>query len=39
MTLTDSLIRAAKSQAKSIRLYDTGDMYLELPPSGGKWLR
>jgi integrase len=39
MPLTDALIRAAKPQAKTIRLYDTGGLYLELSPSGGKWWR
>jgi len=39
MPLTDALIRAAKPQAKTSRLYDTGGLYLELSPSGGKWWR
>ncbi|MGE4072166.1 MAG: tyrosine-type recombinase/integrase [Lysobacterales bacterium] len=39
MALTDMLIRTAKSGQKSRRLYDSGGLYIEISPSGGKWWR
>lgn len=39
MPLTDVAIRTAKPGEKPIRLYDTGGLYLELAPAGGKWWR
>ena len=39
MPLTDTAIRAAKPQNKTVRLFDGGGLYLELAPSGGKWWR
>ncbi|MBU1665949.1 MAG: integrase arm-type DNA-binding domain-containing protein [Gammaproteobacteria bacterium] len=39
MPLTDIAIRAAKPAAKPIRLFDSGGLYLEVSPGGGKWWR
>jgi integrase len=39
MPLTDTAIRAAKAQAKTLRLFDGGGLYLEVSPAGGKWWR
>jgi len=39
MLLTDTKIRSARPQAKTLRLFDGGGLYLELSPSGGKWWR
>ncbi len=39
MPLSDTAIRNAKPGEKSIRMYDTGGLYLEIAPSGGKWWR
>ncbi len=39
MPLTDVVIRNAKPTTKAIKLYDSGGLYLELSPSGGKWWR
>ena len=39
MALTDTAIRNAKPRAKPIRLFDSGGLYLEVAPSGGKWWR
>ena len=39
MSLTDAAIRSAKPGAKPIRLFDSGGLYLEVAPSGGKWWR
>ena len=39
MPLTDTTIRSAKPQVKTIRLFDGGGLYLELNPAGGKWWR
>ncbi len=39
MPLTDASIRSAKPGEKPIRLFDTGGLYLEVAPSGGKWWR
>lgn len=39
MPLTDTAIRAAKPGEKAIKLFDSGGLYLELAPSGGKWWR
>ncbi|WP_036267863.1 tyrosine-type recombinase/integrase [Methylocaldum szegediense] len=39
MPLTDNTIRNAKPHQKPVRLYDSGGLYLEVAPSGGKWWR
>lgn len=39
MPLTDARIRNAKPSDKSVRLFDSGGLYLEVAPSGGKWWR
>lgn len=39
MPLTDVAIRSAKAQAKTLRLFDAGGLYLEVSPTGGKWWR
>lgn len=37
--LTDTAARTAKPGKKPVRLFDSGGMYLEVSPSGGKWWR
>ena len=39
MPLTDTAIRSAKPQAKTVKLFDGGGLYLEVSPAGGKWWR
>ena len=39
MPLTDASIRNAKPSDKPLRLFDSGGLYLEVAPSGGKWWR
>jgi hypothetical protein len=39
MPLTQKQIDAAKPDSKTKRLYDSGGLYLEIAPSGGKWWR
>jgi hypothetical protein len=39
MPLTDTAVRSAKPQAKSVKLFDGGGLYLEVSPTGGKWWR
>jgi integrase len=39
MPLTDTAIRSAKPADKPIRLFDSGGLYLEVSPRGGKWWR
>ena len=39
MPLTDTAIRSAKPQPKTVKLFDGGGMYLEINPAGGKWWR
>ena len=39
MPLTDTSIRSAKPKDKTFRLFDSGGLYLEINPSGGKWWR
>lgn len=39
MPLTDTAIRNAKPTEKTQKLFDSGGLYLELSPSGGKWWR
>jgi integrase len=39
MPLTDRAIRNAKAADKPLRMFDSGGMYLEIAPSGGKWWR
>lgn len=37
--LTNIAIRNAKPSSKPCRLYDSGGLYLEIAPTGGKWWR
>lgn len=37
--LTDVVVRNAKPGKKTMRLYDSGGLYVEVSPSGGKWWR
>lgn len=39
MTLTVTAIRNAKPTDKPLRLHDSGGLYLEISPAGGKWWR
>ena len=39
MPLTDTAIRSAKPQSKTVKMFDGGGLYLELAPNGGKWWR
>jgi hypothetical protein len=39
MPLSALAIRNAKPGAKPVRLYDSGGLYLEIAPSGGRWWR
>ena len=39
MPLTDVVIRSTKPTTKAFKLYDSGGLYLEVSPSGGKWWR
>lgn len=39
MPLTDAAIRAAKPGPKPTRHFDSGGLYLEVSPTGGKWWR
>ncbi len=39
MPLTDTALRSAKPENKPVKLYDSGGLYLEVAPSGGKWWR
>jgi integrase len=39
MPLTDTAIRKLKPAEKPVRSYDSGGLYLEVAPSGGKWWR
>ena len=39
MPLTDRAIRNAKPKAKIYKLADSGGLYIEVAPSGGKWWR
>ena len=39
MPLTDTAIKALKPKSKSYREFDSGGLYLEIAPSGGKWWR
>ena len=39
MPLTDAAVRSTKPQAKIVRLFDAGGLYLEVSPAGGKWWR
>jgi hypothetical protein len=36
MPLTDVVIRGTKPTTKALKLYDSGGLYLEVSPSGGK---
>lgn len=39
MSLTDAAIRAAKPGDKTIKLFDSLGLYLEISPAGGRWWR
>ena len=39
MSLTDAAIRAAKPGDKTIKLFDSLGLYLEISPNGGRWWR
>jgi integrase len=39
MPLTDTTIRNLKPTEKPVRVFDSGGLYLEVAPSGGKWWR
>lgn len=39
MPLTDTSIRNAKPREKPYKLFDSGSLYLEVTPSGGRWWR
>jgi hypothetical protein len=39
MALTDITVRTAKPRAKPYKLADSGGLYIEVAPSGGKWWR
>ena len=39
MPLTKTAIRAAKTHAKPVKLFDGAGLYLEVSPAGGKWWR
>lgn len=39
MPLTDTALRNAKPGPKSRRIYDSGGLYVEVAPAGGKWFR
>lgn len=39
MPLTATAIRNAKPGQKPVRLYDSGGLYLEIAPAGGRWWR
>jgi integrase len=39
LPLTDTAVRNAKPQAKSVKLFDGGGLYLEISPTGSKWWR
>jgi len=37
--LTDTALRNAKPGTKAVKLFDSGGLYLEVAPAGGKWWR
>ena len=39
MPLTVAAIRNAKPAEEPVRLFDSGGLYLEVAPNGGKWWR
>lgn len=39
MPLTDVAVRSAKPEDKTLKLFDSGGLYLEVSPAGGKWWR
>jgi integrase len=39
MPLTDTTIRNLKPTEKPVRVFDSGGLYLEVAPTGGKWWR
>ena len=39
MPLTDRAIKAAKPEKRTRKLFDSGGLYLEISPAGGKWWR
>jgi hypothetical protein len=39
MALTDTSIRNAKPAQKPYKLYDSGGLFIQITPNGGKWWR
>ena len=39
MPLTDVAIRRAKPREKTFKVFDSGGLYLEITPPGGRWWR
>jgi integrase len=39
MALTDTAVKNANSDGKTVKMFDERGLYLELSPSGGKWWR
>jgi hypothetical protein len=39
MPLTDTAIKNAKPRSKPWRSFDSGGLYIEISPAGGKWWR
>lgn len=39
MPLTDTSIRSAKARGRTFKLFDSGGLYVEVSPRGGKWWR
>jgi hypothetical protein len=39
VSLTDTAIRSAKARERSFKLVDSGGLYVEVSPRGGKWWR
>jgi hypothetical protein len=39
MSLSDTKIRSVKPTTKPVRVYDSGGLYLEVAPAGGRWWR
>ena len=39
MPLTDTAIRSAKVRERTFKLFDSGGLYVEVSPRGGKWWR
>ena len=39
MPLTDTAVRSVKPRDKTLRMFDSGGLYLEVTPTGSKWWR